>query len=350
MTGDPAPPGDAVPDRAEPPHVAARDITYPATLARPGRAGGRGVSVVLAAGTVGDGLEAALESVWAQRGVPVEAVLVDNASAEPDRLRAERLIAKGPGRLVRLDTPRPSGEAWRAGLAAARYPILSTLDDETVLPPGKLAADAAIVSADPSAVAMADVERRYAGETTLWRTSALETLVGADRIAAIAARRQPGPHHVTFAASLYARTAGHAPNLDHEHPWAMALALATYAGRFVRSGDAALLYTPRRRPGAASRLVAERVLEVHLAVLHHADLLATRFGAGAVDLLAEAGATLALPPAARDGLARMGARAAFPGHALADLRALYAALLSAADEAPAARLERAYHAVALEAA
>lgn len=331
---------------------AAGDATYPATLARPVRGrGGHGVSVVVAARRVGAGLEAALESVWTQRGVPVEVVLVDNATADPDRLRAERLIANGPGRLVRLDTPQPTGEAWRTGFAAASHPILSTLDDETILAPGKLAADAAIVAADAGCVAMADIERRHAGETALWRCASLETLSAAQRIAAIAARRQPLPRHVTFAASLYARTAGLAPGLWSQHPWSLALALSTYAGRFVRNADAALVHTPRRRPASAAATMAASVLEIHLGFLHHADLLATRFGADAVALLAEAAGSIALAPATRDGLARMAERAAFPGHALTDLRALHAALLAGGRTGdPAARLAAAYGALALEAA
>ncbi|WP_226580590.1 glycosyltransferase family A protein [Acuticoccus sediminis] len=328
------------------------DHSYPATTARPAvHPGPRGVSVVIPFRRFDGGLEEAVASVWAQRGVTAEVVLVAAGAPDRDTLRAERLAAKGPCRMAYQAAPA-RGAALARGIATAGAAIVTTLDSETVLTPHKLAADAGIVAADPRAVAVCDLERtgpgRGDGGAVRWSFDALEAVRGGALTAHVASRARSLPRHMTLSRALYGRTTGFDTALGAFADWALAIELTGLASGWVRTPRVGLNWTPRpdRRP--VETALWDASLDLHLAFLRNGDMLATRFGADALTFLKCAAETVVVSTQMRMAWAHMDDRATFPGHVLTDLRALRAAL-AAAPGTPRARLEAAYAALTVPA-
>ncbi len=339
-------------------HTPRPPLSYPATASRPTwRLGRCGVSVIVPFRRFGPGLEAAVASVWAQRGVEVEAVLVPTGAGERDILRAERLAAKGRGHValahVALAHAATEGEALAHGIAASTGPIVTTLDTETTLAPHKLAADVDIIAADPRAVALCDLERFGMDAPVRWSFTALDGSSGGRLTADVAARGRALPRHIAFSRALYGRTTGYDPALGGFANWALAIELTGLASAFVRTPHVGLTWSPHPRRGPAVDTMWQSALDLHLAFLKNADMLATRFGAEAVAFLRSAAETLAVSAPIREAWDEMDARATFPGHVLTDLRALRRGLLAppgaSPGPAPQARLEAAYAALTVPA-
>ncbi|UOM35185.1 hypothetical protein [Acuticoccus sp. I52.16.1] len=327
----------------QPPH---RLRGYPATTARPvWRSGPRGVGVVIPFRRYDAGLEEAVASVWAQSGVEAEAILVAVGVSERDHLRAERLAAKGRGRIASAAT---SGAALAHGTAASGAPVLTTLDPETTLAPHKLAADVDIIGTDPRAIAVCDLERRQLGAPVRWSFGALGGLAGGALTAAVAARGPALPRHIAFSRALYGRTMGYGPTLGRFADWSLAIELSGLASGVVRTPQVGLVWTPRPGRTPACEAMWDAALDLHRAFLCQADMLATRFGAEALTFLRSAAETLVVSAPMRDAWDHLEARATFPGHVLTDLRALGRALDTTCGPAQV-RLERAYAALTVPA-
>jgi hypothetical protein len=92
-------------------------------------------------------LRVTLRSILAQRGVDVEAVVVDDGS-DPDAAAEVAAIAARSGdriRVVRNPTSRGVSAARNQGVAAARTPWVAFCDDDDLWTPGKLAGQLAAV-------------------------------------------------------------------------------------------------------------------------------------------------------------------------------------------------------------
>jgi succinoglycan biosynthesis protein ExoU len=98
------------------------------------------ICVVIAAWNAEGTLERALRSVFAQTGVSVEAVVVDDASTD-GTLALARSMARGETRLKVLAQTRNRGPAAARnhGLDASRAPWVTVLDSDDAMEPGRLA-------------------------------------------------------------------------------------------------------------------------------------------------------------------------------------------------------------------
>jgi glycosyltransferase involved in cell wall biosynthesis len=109
------------------------------------------VSVVIPTRDRSNLLERALESALGQRGVDVEAIVVDDASRDRtatyvDALGDRRIV------VVRHEAPTGVARARNDGIARATQPWIAFLDDDDVWAPGKLAAQLAAIEALPGAL------------------------------------------------------------------------------------------------------------------------------------------------------------------------------------------------------
>lgn len=110
------------------------------------------VSVVLPAWNRAGTLRAAMDSVLAQGGPPLELIVVDDGSEDA----TAEVAASHPDprvRLIRLDANSGATAARNAGIAAARAPWVAFQDSDDEWLPGKLAAQM-LRAAEPGTVAV----------------------------------------------------------------------------------------------------------------------------------------------------------------------------------------------------
>ena len=105
---------------------------------------------VVAAYDAADTLEETVRSALAQSDPRVEVVVVDDGSRDATAEVAARMAAADARvRVVRRANGGP-GAARNSGLALATAPYVCFLDADDLVPPGKVAAQAAVLDADPA--------------------------------------------------------------------------------------------------------------------------------------------------------------------------------------------------------
>ena len=144
------------------------------------------VSVVIPVRNRPDELPVAVRSVLEQ-GLPVEVVIVDDASTDHTPAVAQAMAAADARiRLVAFPDNRGGGHARNAGIDAATAPWLAFLDSDDIWLPGKLQAQLAQLQAlGPQARAMAFsnlvVDHADGSEPQPWNTLAYAQGMGARR-------------------------------------------------------------------------------------------------------------------------------------------------------------------------
>jgi glycosyltransferase involved in cell wall biosynthesis len=159
----------------------------------------------------------ALSSVVAQRGVDLEAVVVDDGSTD-----ATPAVVTGMGdrrlRLIRHQHPQGVSAARNRGVAEAGGRWVAFLDDDDVWAPEKLASQLAAAERDDrawavtGAVSVDDGLRVLAGEPPLVPE---RIVAGLDRYNSVPA----GASNVLVRAELLAVTGGFDPRLRHMADW-----------------------------------------------------------------------------------------------------------------------------------
>jgi glycosyltransferase involved in cell wall biosynthesis len=159
----------------------------------------------------------ALRSVAAQREVDLEAVVVDDGSADATAALVSGMEDRRV-RLIRHERPQGVSAARNRGIADARGPWVAFLDDDDLWAPGKLASQLAAAKRDgrawavTGAVSVDDRLRVLAGEPPL----APERIVAdLDRYNSVPA----GASNVLVRADLLADTGGFDPALRHMADW-----------------------------------------------------------------------------------------------------------------------------------
>jgi glycosyltransferase involved in cell wall biosynthesis len=102
--------------------------------------GAPAVSVYVATRNRAALLPRALESVWAQQGVAVDLVVVDDASDDGTPQLLDQWAAQGKLRWFRHERPLGACAARNRALREARAPHVAGLDDDDEMLPGRLAA------------------------------------------------------------------------------------------------------------------------------------------------------------------------------------------------------------------
>jgi glycosyltransferase involved in cell wall biosynthesis len=82
---------------------------------------------------------------------PIEIVVIDDASSDPETLAVLGELERAGVRVARHEDNRGVGEARMTGLAASSAPFVFPLDSDDLAVPGSLAAMADILGADPGA-------------------------------------------------------------------------------------------------------------------------------------------------------------------------------------------------------
>jgi glycosyltransferase involved in cell wall biosynthesis len=96
-------------------------------------------------------LDAAVSSI--EEDEPVEIVVIDDGSTDPDTLDKLAELERDGVRIVRHEPNRGLGEARMTGVRATSAPYLFPLDADDLAVPGTLAAMADLLDADPRAAA-----------------------------------------------------------------------------------------------------------------------------------------------------------------------------------------------------
>jgi glycosyltransferase involved in cell wall biosynthesis len=159
----------------------------------------------------------ALRSVAAQREVDLEAVVVDDGSADATAALVSGMEDRRV-RLIRHERPQGVSAARNRGIAEARGPWVAFLDDDDLWAPGKLASQLAAAKRDgrawavTGAVSVDDRLRVLAGEPPLEPERIVADL---DRYNSVPA----GASNVLVRADLLAATGGFDPALRHMADW-----------------------------------------------------------------------------------------------------------------------------------
>lgn len=127
------------------------------------------VSVIIPVFNRTDQLGGAVHSVLVQDHRPVEILIVDDGSTDPDTAAALAMLANEHAhclRVLRRDNGGP-GLARETGRIAARGEFLQYLDSDDVLLPGKFSVQVAALRADPSANVAYGITRFRRADGTL---------------------------------------------------------------------------------------------------------------------------------------------------------------------------------------
>ncbi|WP_158971857.1 glycosyltransferase family 2 protein [Chachezhania sediminis] len=281
------------------------------------------VSVIVPMWKSEGSLEATVASVWDQAGVKARVVLVDDASPDGSAALAERLLALGPGTLIRNTRNLGPALARHRGIMGVEAGLVSTLDADDVAFPLKLAAEVEALEGDARAVAYSDVLYQRGGGLSLWDFAHLEGIDRTQRLAAIAGRTGPLPRDMTFDRALYARTRGFDATLRMYEDFAFKIELAAVAGDWRNSGEVGMRYD-HAETGASAAGPGRHLYALHAAFLKNADLLVLGLGGKVLDALEGACRSFGTPAHLVDGLAFLRRRARFAGHLLGDMRRLHA--------------------------
>lgn len=117
------------------------------------------VSVVMAVRNGGQSLEATLESVLSQQGVPLDFVVVDDGSADPTPEILAQHAARDPRLHVIRTAPRGLTQALISGCEAAQGQWIARQDAGDLSLPGRLASQLALLQADPCAMLCSSAAR-----------------------------------------------------------------------------------------------------------------------------------------------------------------------------------------------
>ncbi len=302
------------------------------------------VSVIIPVWNGAQTLEASVASVWAQKDVNAEVVLVEDGSSDGSAEVAEALLEKGPGRL--LCNQRNLGPALsrHKGILAAAHPLVSTLDADDLMLPLKLAAEVDVIAGDPGVVGFSDV--LYSGDNFLWRwpSGQLANLDKPDLIAGFAARKTSLPRDMTLHRSLYTRSRGFDVLLRLYEDWAFKTELAGLASAWRPTFEIGTCYS-RKNPGQSAGDPPKQRFWITAAYLRNADALALQFGARSIDFLQNALAQFGRPGYVEAGLEMMRQRSEFSGNIIADfdrMRRSIDALIARADLDFETRTRRVY--------
>jgi CDP-glycerol glycerophosphotransferase len=239
---------------------------------------------------VADYLGACLDSVLGQDGaVPLEVIAVDDAS--PDRcgvLLDERARSEDRLTVLHLEQPGGPGNARNAGLAVATGRYVWFVDGDDLLPPGAVAAAAAILERDQPDVLLIDYAERYPDGRTASSTGG-SLLTGAPA-GLFSLADDPGLISLTMTAwsKLFRREflvglgEPFRPGIHEDIPVSCA---ALFAGRLAATDRVCYLYR-RSRPGSFMATTSDR----HWAVFDaYEEVL------GLLDKMSEAGDPVATP-------------------------------------------------------
>jgi GT2 family glycosyltransferase len=222
------------------------------------------VSVIVPARDAGATLGETLASLRAQTLADLEAIVVDDASADGTRALAEAASAEDPRvRLLALPANLGTAAARNAGLREARGRWVLFLDADDWLEPDHLATLMAAAEADPGAVGAFGGYRHATADGRLG--GVVRPRLEGD-LFRVAARRCPFAIH----ACLVRREAalalgGFDPDLGPVEDWDFWQRLGRAGGRLVRVETATAVY--RLRAGSAMRRPSPRYLERGLEVL-----------------------------------------------------------------------------------
>lgn len=275
------------------------------------------VSVIMPVWNGADTLERSVASIWAQKDVSAEVVLVDDLSTDTTVEIASGLLEKGPGRLVRNQRNLGPAQSRHKGIMAAEHPIVSTLDADDIILPGKLAAEIEAISGDPGVVAFSDVLYRRSEDLRRWSFDHMEAMEKSQRVALFAARKTTLPRDMTLYRSLYERTRGFNCLLRMYEDWALKIELAGIASDWRATGEAGTLYEHKRVGQSAGEPPKHRFWMV-AAYLHNAEALALQHGGRAIDYLQASLSQFGVPDFVVAGLDDMRRRSAFSGNIIED--------------------------------
>ncbi len=122
------------------------------------------VSVVLPVYDGGAYLAEAIDSVLGQRPVPFQVVVVDDGSTDGAPDQVAQTYRTEP--IVVLRQPRLGPAAARnRGLTAAQGDVVAFVDADDLWPPGKLAAQVALLAAEPGLDVVAGLTQRIAADS-----------------------------------------------------------------------------------------------------------------------------------------------------------------------------------------
>jgi glycosyltransferase involved in cell wall biosynthesis len=107
------------------------------------------VSVLLPARDAAATLDAAIRSALATREPRIEVICVDDGSSDGTAEQIERWVARDPRVRGVRSAPRGLVAALNLGLARARAPLVARLDADDEMHPERLAAQRALLQADP---------------------------------------------------------------------------------------------------------------------------------------------------------------------------------------------------------
>jgi glycosyltransferase involved in cell wall biosynthesis len=262
-----------------------------------------------------------MTAVWSQAEVDAEVIVVDDLSTDGTAELAERLLEKGPGRLVRNTRNLGPGMSRHKGILNASYDLISTIDADDYMMPLKLAAEVEALAGDPRAVAFSDVIYRRNGGVDRWTFEKVSGLNGRELLPLIAGRRTPIPRDMTFHRDLYRRMPGFETMLRMYEDWSFKIELAAVASRWVATGEPGIHYE-HKKTGASAGAPARHRFFLHAAFLKHADMLAMYFGSKTIGMLRDALLNFGVPDYVKEGISVLERRAIFDGYLIEDLALL----------------------------
>ncbi len=288
--------------------------------------GAPSVSVIMPVWNAKDSLEASVASVWAQKGVRAEVVIVDDLSTDGSLDIACRLVDQGPARLIVNARNLGPGLSRHKGMLGSGCDLVSTVDADDLLYPFKLEAEVDALGDDDRRVAYSCVEYANEGQLGIWEFAGLGGLDHRGLVDRIAGRKTGIPRDMTFRRSLYERTRGFDGVLRMYEDWAFKIELATRTPHWINTGIVGMRYE-HGEGSASDGTTAKHLFFRQAAFLRNADELALQLGAEVYDNMF---ATMQIKgerlAAVDEGIAALKARAAFAAQLFEDLHALRRAI------------------------
>ncbi len=291
-------------------------------LSTPARVAGKPkVSVIIPIWNAEDTLEAAVASVWAQKAVSAEVVLVDDKSSDGSAALAELLLQRGPGVLVRNQRNLGPALTRHKGMAAAQHDLVSTLDADDLILPWKLESEVDAIGGSPDVVAFSDVLYRRGEVTERWTYEKIENLSRDKLVSLFAAREVTLPRDMTMHRDLYNRTRGYDTLLRMYEDWAFKVELAGVASAWCSTGEVGTVYEHKHHGQSAGDPSKHRFW-LTTSYLRNADALALRHGQASIDYLQKSLAQYGVLPIIAEALDRMRSRARFSGNIISDFNSM----------------------------